>query len=118
MYEVMRDYDSEWDGFDNHEIIVESLMDLASGVAVGGGSVKDTAKKVLYSVVQIQLQLSIQERKAQRTSFRHILDFVQEDCGAPITVLKLNRQEELELDNFCDLKKHSVRIKGKRVNSN
>ena len=57
MYEVMRDYDSEWDGFDNHEIIVESLMDLASGVAVGGGSVKDTAKKVNYSVVQIQLQL-------------------------------------------------------------
>ena len=55
MYEVMRDYDSEWDGFDNHEIIVESLMDLASGVAVGGGSVKDTAKKVNYSVVQIQL---------------------------------------------------------------
>ena len=48
MYEVMRDYDSEWDGFDNHEIIVESLMDLASGVAVGGGSVKDTAKKVHY----------------------------------------------------------------------
>ena len=44
----MRDYDSEWDGFDNHEIIVESLMDLASGVAVGGGSVKDTAKKVYY----------------------------------------------------------------------
>lgn len=93
MYEVMRDYESEWDGFDNHEIIVESLMDLASGVAVGGGSVKDTAKK---------------ERKAQRTSFRHILDFVQDDCGAPITVLKLNRQEELELENFCDLKKHST----------
>ena len=57
MFEVMRDYDSEWDGFDNHEIIVESLMDLASGVAVGGGSVKDTAKKVNYSVSQFQLQL-------------------------------------------------------------
>ena len=48
MYEIMRDYDGvdEFAGFDNHDIIVESLIDLAAGVAVGGGSVKDTAKKV------------------------------------------------------------------------
>ena len=41
MYEIMRDYDGvdEFAGFDNHDIIVESLIDLAAGVAVGGGSV-------------------------------------------------------------------------------
>ena len=58
MYEVMRYYESEWDGFDNHEIIVESLMDLASGVAVGGGSVKDTAKKVNSFEIRFKLSLS------------------------------------------------------------
>jgi len=95
MYEIMRDYDGvdEFTGFDNHEIIVESLSDLAAGVAVGGGSVKDTAKK---------------ERKAQRSSFRHILDYVEDYHDPPITTLKLNRQEELELQTFCDLKKHST----------
>ena len=59
MYEIMRDYDgADWVGFENDDIIIASLEDLASGVAVGGGSVKENTKK---------------ERKAQRSSFRAIL---------------------------------------------
>ena len=59
MYEICREYNGEeWDGFEIDDEIVMALEDLAAGVAVGGGSVKESAKK---------------ERKAQRTSFRHIL---------------------------------------------
>ena len=65
MYEIMRDYDgADWVGFENDDIIIESLEDLASGVAVGGGSVKENTKK---------------ERKAQRSSFRAILVSLFED---------------------------------------
>lgn len=61
MYEICREYNGEeWDGFEIDDEIVMALEDLAAGVAVGGGSVKESAKK---------------ERKAQRTSFRHILVF-------------------------------------------
>ena len=59
IYEICREYNGEeWDGFEIDDEIVMALEDLAAGVAVGGGSVKESAKK---------------ERKAQRTSFRHIL---------------------------------------------
>ena len=59
MYEICREYNGEeWEGFEIDDEIVMALEDLAAGVAVGGGSVKESAKK---------------ERKAQRTSFRHIL---------------------------------------------
>jgi len=94
MYEIMRDYDgADWVGFENDDIIIDSLEDLASGVAVGGGSVKENTKK---------------ERKAQRSSFRAILEYVRDFEDPPTTNLKLNRQEQLELETFCDLKKHST----------
>ena len=61
----MRDYDGvdEFTGFDNHEIIVESLSDLAAGVAVGGGSVKDTAKKVSINIFESKTHLDTRNEK-------------------------------------------------------
>jgi len=93
IYEICREYNGEeWEGFEIDEEIILALEDLASGVAVGGGSVKDTAKK---------------ERKAQRTSFRHILEFIRDYEDPPITTLTISRQR-LELDNFCDLNKYEI----------
>lgn len=93
MYELSREYHGEeWESFENDSEILDALEDLAAGVAVGGGSVKESAKK---------------ERKAQRTSFRHILEYIRDDEDPPITTLTISRQRVV-LESFCDLNKYEI----------
>jgi len=94
IYEICRD--SNWedlDCFENENEIIYALQDLATGVSVGGGSVKEVTKK---------------ERKQQRFSFRQILEYINDDEEQPIKTLQLNPQEALILDNFCDHNKYEI----------
>lgn len=95
IYEICRymSWVDDLSGFEQEEDIIYALEDLASGVAVGGGSVKETTKK---------------ERKQQRFSFRQILEYIRDDEGQPIKTLHLNPQESLDLDNFCDHNKYEI----------
>jgi len=95
VYEVSRLHNGDdWNGFDEQQQIIEALDFLVQGVAVGGGSVKSTAKN---------------ERKAQRYSLKQVRDYIQDDIPPQNKVVNINKQDSpLEIGTFADLARYEM----------
>lgn len=89
--EIARDFRGDEYDFDNVDDMLECLDDLAQGTAVGGGSVKSLKKN---------------DRKNQKMTVRNTRDLILDRVPADVKTVQISIQEQLELDNYCDITRY------------